>query len=109
MTLPRMAMLFLPILLAVACLGVGGSSGPQSVIGDCQPGMTLQAEEGCSIPNTDADDTFWVDEDGSGCYSEEGSGAVYTSTTRYSIPSLSEDAITASRNDDGSWTVESVP
>ena len=97
------------LLLAAGCSGSQQAGEAESVIGDCNTGMTLAVGQGCTVANTEANDTFWVDEDGSGCYSVKSGGAVYSSTTRCARPAISEDAITATQNEDGSWTVETVP
>ena len=104
--------ILISLLLAAACSGGSGPEGLESVIGDCQTGKTLRAGEGCTIAYTDANDTFWVKQDGSGCYSTKKDSAFSTSTTtttECTYNSLSNDAIAADENDDGSWTVVSVP
>ena len=97
------------LLLAAACSGGQQAGDAETIIGECQPGTTLSAGEGCTIAHTDANDTFWVDEDTSGCYSVRTGGTIHTSTTRCAYPAISEDAITVSLNNDRSWTVVSVP
>ena len=121
MTRLSVAAILSSLLLAAACFGGGGPEGLESNIGDCQAGTTLQAGEGCSIAHTDANDTFWVNEDGSGCYHVQEGGFFSSTITECVDDSLSFDdsviveailrneAITAAQNDDGSWTVESVP
>ena len=104
--------ILISLLLAAACSGGSGPEGLESVIGDCQTGTTLRAGEGCTIADTDANDTFWVAQDGKGCYNvTKKSGPFSTSSTvcADNSNSLSNDAITVLENDDGSWTVVSVP
>ena len=97
------------LLLAVACFGGGGLEGLESVIGDCQAGTTLRAGEGCTIANTDADDTFWIDQDGFACYSVQEGSFLSSSNSECSNASLSNDVMYARQNADGSWTVGRVP
>ena len=106
---PTVVAALIILMLVAACSGSQLAGDAKSVIGDCQPGITLQAEEGCTIVNTVANDTFWVNQDGSGCYSVKTDGVVYTSTTKCAYPALSEDAISVAKNDAGGWTVLSIP
>ena len=102
------------LLLTVACssdwtFGPSGG-GPDSVIGDCQAGTTLQVGEGCTVAQTDANDTFWVKQDGGGCYLvKKGSTFSTSSETCVDAPFFDNDGFATTQNDDGSWTVVSVP
>lgn len=97
------------LLLVVACVGGSGPEGLETVVGDCQTGTTLQAGEGCTIANTDADDTFWVDHDGFACYTVQEGSFLSSSNSECSNASLSNDVMSAAQNDDGSWSVGRVP
>lgn len=96
-------------LLATACTEGNWPEEPESIVGDCEAGTTLQAGEGCIIANPEAEESFWVNQDGIGCYSIREGGAVYRSITRCANYPLNEDAITVVQNADGSWTVIGVP
>ena len=97
------------IMLGAACLGGGGPEGLETVIGDCQAGTILRMGEGCTIANTDADDTLWIDQDGFACYTVEEGSFLSSSNSECSNVSLSNDVVSASSNDDGSWTLGRVP
>ena len=101
--------ILISLLLAAACIGGSGPEGLETVIGDCQAGTTLRAGEGCTIANTDADDTFWVNQDGFGCYRVKEGGILSSSNSECSNGSLSNDVMSAAQNGDGSWTVGRVP
>ena len=97
------------LLLAAACFGGGRPEGLETVIGDCQIGTTLRMGEGCTIANTDADDTLWVDQDGFACYTVQEGGFLSSSNSECSNVSLSNDVVSVGPNDNGSWTVERIP
>ncbi len=108
------ALLALACPIIVACSGdltFGPSGGgPDSVIGDCQEGTTLQVGEGCTVAQTDANETFWVKQDGTGCYLvKRGSTVSMSSETCIDAPFFDNDGFATTQNDDGSWTVVSVP
>ncbi len=102
--------ILISLLFAAACVEGGGPpEGLESIVGDCQTGTTLQVAEGCTIAHTDAEDYLWVPEEGFVCYHVKQGGILSSTTNDCSNVSLSNDAITATENEDGSWTVEGLP
>ena len=110
MTRSNVTAILILLLVAAANFGCSGTEEPESVVGDCQAGAMLRAGEGCTVAHVGDNATFWVKQDGSACYSVERGGGVFSfSSSTCGSAFLNEDAISVAKNDDGSWTVVSVP
>jgi len=82
-------------------------------LGPCVEELTVGTEEMCSgsltIAGSDINYTFTVDADGQACIAGTGVTAI-DGCHAVSLPGILEDiGVSVTRNDDGSWTIDSLP